>query len=178
MAEKQIFLLGDSLIAFFDWQSRFPTEKVFNLGVSGETVEGLLARVERGFSPYGEPDLVFFMSGINNVAGGDMAILETYDALIRRTKTIYPRARIFVHSLLPTLLEWIEKNAIERINDRLEKLAQAEGISFIDIHRLFLDREGRVQADYLLPDGVHLSPVGYRVWADALEKIIAPSRGL
>ena len=175
MTGNRILLFGDSLFAFFDWQKRFPGEKIFNLGISGETVEGLLARLERGMPPSTEGALVFFMTGINNVAGGDVDILPTYRRVVHHTKSAYPQAGIFVHSLLPTRLEWIDNTAIEKINEGLQALAREEEITFIDIHRLFLDRGGGVRADYLMADGVHVSPLGYRAWAAALEQIIAAS---
>jgi len=175
MAGRKILLFGDSLFAFFDWQKRFPGEKIFNLGVSGETVEGLLARLERETPPSTEADLVFFMTGINNVAGGDVDFLPTYRRVVHRTKSAYPQIAIFVHSLLPTRLEWIDNTTIEKINEGLQALAREEEITFIDIHRRFLDRDGRARADYLLADGVHLSPLGYRAWAEALEHFIAAS---
>ncbi|MDX1763809.1 MAG: GDSL-type esterase/lipase family protein [bacterium] len=175
MSGRKIFLFGDSLFAFFDWQKRFPGEEIFNLGISGETVEGLLARLERGTPPSIAADLVFFMTGINNVAGGDVDFLPTYRRVVHRAKSAYPQATIFVHSLLPTRLEWIDNRAIDRINEGLQALAREEAITFIDIHRLFLERDGRARADYLLADGVHLSPLGYRAWAEALEQMISAS---
>ncbi|MCK5195985.1 MAG: GDSL family lipase, partial [Desulfobulbaceae bacterium] len=39
---KKILLTGDSLIEFFDWQSRCPQFDIANEGIAGETVRGLL----------------------------------------------------------------------------------------------------------------------------------------
>ena len=44
MAPHLLFI-GDSLIQFFDWQKRFPAYQITNLGVAGESVQGLLARI-------------------------------------------------------------------------------------------------------------------------------------
>lgn len=176
MDGRKILLFGDSLFAFYDWQKRFPGEKIFNQGISGETVEGLLARLERGMPPSPQAELIFFMTGINNVASGDVDFLQTYRRILRRTRTTYPKAGVFVHSLLPTLVDWIDNRTIQKINEGLQNLAREEKIAFIDIHCLFVDGEGRVKSDHLMTDGVHLSPVGYRVWADALQKIISASQ--
>ncbi|HDH01537.1 MAG TPA: GDSL family lipase, partial [Nitrospirae bacterium] len=46
MHTKDILFLGHSLIEFFDWQTRFPDHRVASLGVAGETVEGLLSRLD------------------------------------------------------------------------------------------------------------------------------------
>jgi lysophospholipase L1-like esterase len=64
----QLVFIGDSLTQWFNWQGRFPDYVVVNLGISGETVEGLLARRERIRSQINDPEDVFLMSGINNIA--------------------------------------------------------------------------------------------------------------
>ncbi len=44
---KNIVFIGDSLTGYFDWQKRFPDYDVKNLGIGGETVEGLMGRMDR-----------------------------------------------------------------------------------------------------------------------------------
>jgi lysophospholipase L1-like esterase len=71
-----ILFLGHSLIEFFDWQKRFPAHTVRNLGVAGESVEGLLSRLDGIIKTYPEADLIFIMTGINNIA------MEDFDFLV------------------------------------------------------------------------------------------------
>lgn len=59
---------------FFDWQQRFPEHRVMNLGIAGETVDGLLGRMDRVLLALHDPDLIFVMSGINNIAMEDHEI--------------------------------------------------------------------------------------------------------
>jgi lysophospholipase L1-like esterase len=169
---KEILFIGDSLIEFFDWQSRFPQHTILNLGRAGETVEGLLARVDNIIREYPSPDLVFIMTGINNVAMEDLDFLDSYRTIMERLSSAYPQARIISHSLLPTLLPWISDGSIQEMNRAIEKMARQTGIGFMDIYTRFVDREGKVVKDYLSPDGVHLSHKGYTAWADALEGLI------
>jgi lysophospholipase L1-like esterase len=173
MQMKRILFIGDSLIEFFDWQARFPGHTVATLGRAGETVEGLLSRIKAITMKHPSPDLVFIMTGINNAAMEDLGFLDAYGKIMDHLSASCPGARIFVHSLLPTLLPWISNASLREVNRSLARMAEEKGGEFIDLYRRYVDGEGVAVKDYLLPDGVHLSDQGYAVWAETLEKITA-----
>jgi lysophospholipase L1-like esterase len=112
------------------------------------------------------------MSGINNVAMGDIDFLDFYRAILERLGLAYPGARILVNSLLPVGMDFIENESILNVNNTLKELSGDTGVDFLDIHKLFIDETGEPVRDYLLCDGVHVSEKGYNVWSEALEKII------
>jgi lysophospholipase L1-like esterase len=167
-----ILFIGHSLIEFFNWQGRFPAHRVANLGVAGESVEGLLSRIERITKKYPTAQLIFIMSGINNIAMEDFDFLGSYKKIIERLSTTYPRAQIFVNSLLPTCTDFISDESIRDVNKSLKEIAEDAGAEYLDIYRLFIDANGRAKKDYLLDDGVHLSDKGYAVWARVVDEII------
>ncbi len=167
-----ILFLGHSLIEFFDWQDRFPDHRIANLGVAGESVEGLLSRIDSITAQCPSADLIFIMTGINNVAMEDFAFFGSYKRIIERLSDAYPDAGIFIQSLLPTLLEFIPDASIRNVNVSLKKLARETGVEYLDIYRFFVGQDGRAVKDYLLDDGIHLSDKGYAVWTAALEDII------
>ncbi len=172
MNKKEILFIGHSLIEFFDWQGRFPDHRVANLGVAGETVEGLLSRVEGIINEYPRPDMVFIMTGTNNVAMEDFDFMSNYRNIIEKLSDAYPKSGIFILSILPIMLDWITDADILQVNLAIEQLTRKTGVGFLDIHRLFVDIEGNAVTDYLLDDGVHLSAPGYSVWTKALEGIV------
>lgn len=167
-----ILFIGHSLIEFFDWQKRFPEHRVLNLGVAGETVEGLLSRVERIIEKHPFADIIFIMSGINDVAMGDPGIFDSYSNIIERLSSAYPKAKIFINSILPTLLEFIPDESVRDANETLKKLAMDKGVGYLDIHSLFVAPDGKAMEELFLDDGVHLSNKGYAIWSKAMEKII------
>ncbi len=171
-SKMDILFIGHSLIEFFDWQNRFPAHRVMNLGVAGESVEGLLSRVGKITKVYPSADLIFIMTGLNNVAMEDFEFFDSYKKILESLSAAYPEARVFINSLLPTLSEWIPDKSIQNVNDSLKGLAKDTKVEFLDIYKLFIDGEGRIVKDYLLDDGVHLSDKGYAVWSEALEEII------
>lgn len=171
--KMHILFIGHSLIEFFDWQGRFPAHRVSNLGVAGETVEGLLSRVERVIKEHSSADLIFIMTGLNNIAMEDFEFFDSYKEILEKLSASYPSARIFINNLLPTLLEFILDESIQNVNNSLKGLARDTGVEYLDIYRLFIDREGRPVKDFFLDDGVHLSDKGYAVWSKELETIIS-----
>jgi lysophospholipase L1-like esterase len=166
---KDILFIGDSLIEFFDWAARFPGRRVFNLGVSGETVQWLLDRLDRITAAHPSVRAVFLMTGINNVALEEPDFMDDYGKVLDRLASAYPDARLYVNSLLPTLLPWITPEAITALNENLRALAEEREVRYIDIHSLFAEAGVR---DCLLPDGVHLSEKGYAVWSDAVQEFM------
>jgi lysophospholipase L1-like esterase len=172
---KHILFIGDSLVEFFDWQGRFPGHTVANLGIAGETVEGLHSRIGKIIRQFPSPDLVLIMTGINNVAMEDIGFLGPYREIVDALSSAYPHTRIVLHTLLPTLLPWIPKERIQEVNRSLHKIAQETRTEVLDLHNMFVDPQGNPVRDYLLPDGVHLAEKGYSRWAEILSLIIHES---
>lgn len=172
----RLLFLGDSLIEYFDWQERFPNHNVWNLGMAGESVEGLLSRVVRVKQVCPEADMIFIMSGINNVAMGDPEFIESYRVILEELSSAYPDAKKCINSLLPVLLDYISNESVFHVNESLKKLAEDMGAEYLDIYSRFVDTKGRPIREYLLVDGVHLSGTGYDVWSNAVEQVIDGQR--
>jgi len=168
----RLLFIGDSLIEFYDWERRFPCHDVFNYGISGETVEGLFSRLRGILEKVVNPDFVFTMTGINNMAMGDGDFPETYRKIITLIRAKSPSSKVFVQSLLPVLFTFISNDEIREMNRGLRKMAEEEGVSYSDIHAVFLDFSGAPKKSYLLDDGVHLSEEGYMAWSAEIEKLI------
>lgn len=170
---KKLLFIGDSLIDFYDWQKRFPEYAVYNLGRAGETVEGLYSRLDGIFQEAGHPDYIFIMTGINNLAMGDRDSITSYQNVISKIIKESPSSCICIHSLLPVLFSMISNDDIGGLNVELMQLAEKNNITYVDIHTLFIDGEGRPVAAYFLEDGVHVSGEGYHVWSRAIENLLS-----
>ncbi len=168
--KKHIVLIGDSLTEFFDWQGRFPGHQVLNLGIAGEPVEGLLARMSNIRTAIVRADLIFVMTGINNMAMGDHDIIPRYEKVLNTLVSDFAGAEIVVQSVLPVRLPWLDNAEIEKINSDLEKTARRMKVRYLDVYSLFVDTGDNPVPEYLSEDGVHLSGRGYEVWSGAIEK--------
>jgi lysophospholipase L1-like esterase len=112
------------------------------------------------------------MTGINNVAMEDLDFLHAYREIIKRLRSACPDAKIYINSLLPTLVDFIPDESIMKVNKSLEELARDTRTEYINIYRLFISTHGRPCKDYLLDDGVHLSERGYAIWSGDIERLI------
>ncbi len=163
-----ILFIGDSLIEYFDWQEIFPEHNVINLGISGEMVEELLLRTDEIISDYPHADMIFIMTGINNISLENYGFLKSYKVILKKLIEAYPNSKIYVNSLLPTAIEFVPNDIICKINSSLKELVKETGVEFIDIYSHFIDERGKTVEFYLLEDGVHISNKGYNVWSDVL----------
>lgn len=171
MQQKKFLFIGDSLIEFFDWQSRFPAHRITNLGVAGETAQALVDRAHKVVKRFPPPDLVLIMIGTNNVVMEDFGFLPAYEELIDIFSEGFPDAIIVINSLLPMRLPWLADDTTQRINSNLLKLAEAKGVRFLNTYQRFLDKKERPRVEYFLEDGVHLSDEGYEAWAKAIDEL-------
>lgn len=169
---KRLVFIGDSLTQWFDWQRRFPDAEVLNLGISGENVEGLLARRDQIHSLVSDPDFIFLMTGINNLANGRADIMTSYREVVRYFTTWYKRTRLVIQSILPADLAGVMNDVIVDINRHLAQTAREYGAEYLDVYTVFTDSRGGVKREYLSDDGVHLSNRGYTAWADAVDRCI------
>ncbi len=167
-----ILFIGHSLVEFFNWQERFPAHEVTNLGVAGETVEGLLARVHSIINKCPSADLIVIMTGLNNIAMDDFNFFGSCGKILEKLSAAYHSARIVLTSILPTELEFVTNESIRDVNSTLRNLAKERRVQFMDIYGLFVDEEGNPVKELFLDDGVHLSNKGYAVWSEALAAVI------
>ena len=162
--------LGDSITRGNRWQDYFPDIKVCNLGYSGDTVDGLLRRMDMVTAVH--PQKVFIMIGVNNMGKGRYleTITQGYEKLITGLRTDNPQALIYIISILPTRApSQVSNQQIVTANQALRELAAGMNVPYIDAHASFVDQDGGMIESYSR-DGVHLSDQG----KDQLAACLAP----
>lgn len=177
--ENLSILAGDSISLWFPPEILPPERQWLNQGISGETSDGLLARLYLFDDT--RPDQIFVMIGINDlIQGVDAAVvLEQQQAIIQDLKQRHPRAEIIVQSILPHAGEqatWEGRdrllqlpNAVIRdLNSQLQAIAEQEKVEYLDLYPLFADPSGHLIL-HLTTDGLHLSEQGYWVWRSAIQ---------
>ncbi len=170
---KQLVFIGDSLTEWFDWQRRFPRETVLNLGLAGDSLEGLLMRREQIRRRIGDkqPDYIFVMIGINNLVNGRHDISEPYREFVRNLTTWYKRSKVVIQSILPATT-WISNTVVQDTNRTLEHIARENQADYLDLYGVFLDGKGNPKPGYLQEDGLHLSVKGYVAWSREVERYL------
>lgn len=162
--------VGDSLIAYYDWQARFPELHCVNLGLPGDSVAGCLARLPGIVRRQPGAEQVVLMIGTNNMVNSDYAFVGLYERLLDELHHAYAGAGVVVCSLLPLQLPWLAPDTADRLNDHLKALAKPDWAVYLDICASFQAAE---TSSCFLEDGVHLSDEGYRRWSAVLADRLA-----
>lgn len=144
--------------------------EVLNFGVSGDTLDGMLARLETQVLP-ARPDYCIVMGGANDAFMGDDA--ETLlDGATRLADRLESRSVAFAFGLTPPVL----LDSLEHTLARYRTGLRERGYPCIDFASVFYDPQsrGRVLAN-LLPDGVHPSWEGNVRMAEAAVAFLSTS---
>jgi lysophospholipase L1-like esterase len=180
---RNVVLLGDSITEGFEVPKYFPGRRVLNRGIGGDVIgndlpdndkRGVLRRLDNSLFDCAATD-VFLLIGVNDLnSGRNVDQMEKgYRELLRRIKERAPAVKIHVQSLLPTRGNFDHLNPpIRDFNGRLKRMAAEFGNDFIDLHALFLDKDGKLKADST-PDGLHLNDAAYRVWRKRILEILS-----
>ena len=173
---SRLLLVGDSMIEYGDWPTLLPGREVVNLGRSGESVEELRERAKNIVRRQGGADLLLVMIGTNNVAMERFDFTGAYGEILATFRTAWPGAVLVVNSLLPMDLDYLAPETVARVNDGLRRLAEREGAHFLDAWRSLADRNNQPLPG-VLEDEVHLTALGYRLWAACLERFLKDLEG-
>lgn len=171
-------LLGDSISLWFP-QELLPGRRTWlNQGISGEKSDMLLRRLDALDGT--QPDTIFVMVGINDLIAQvpEQSIAQNLEQSVQYLKQQHPDAHIIVQSILPHGAEratWegrdrllqLPNDRIQAVNTAIAKMADEEGVDYLDLYPLFADGEGALRPD-LTTDGLHLNDRGYLVWRTAI----------
>ncbi|MEH2456846.1 SGNH/GDSL hydrolase family protein [Nostoc sp.] len=172
-------LAGDSLSLWFPPELLPEGKNWLNQGISGETSNGLLKRLN--IFDRTQPEVIFVMIGINDLIRGmsDRVILDHQRQIISYLQKVHPTAQIVVQSILPHGAEeatWkgrekllvVANSRISELNQQLQIISTKKGVKYLDLYPLFTNKQGNLRREFTT-DGLHLSPEGYIVWRSALQ---------
>ena len=163
---------GDSITYESNFSAADPQYKIVNLGYSGDTLHGMISRVPMVQAV--SPEKVFVLGGINGL--NDSNIDQTaaqYEKLLNELHRALPDAEIYIQSVLPiakerevSLTNICHNETIIAFNQRLQSIAEARNLTYIDIHALYY-QNGQIDPS-LTYDGLHLLSHAYQLWEDAV----------
>ncbi len=178
--QGSIVFLGDSITQRCEWAELLGNPLVINRGIDGDKTTGVLARLDELIAR--RPTSIFLMIGVNDLlARSPAAIADTIAEIVHRLRQDCPDSKLVLQSVLPVnnsvRQTLVEPHDIVELNARLRALAEREGILFVDLHRHFVDANGKLRRDYT-HDGIHLGAAGYARWQAILtsEGLLDPAR--
>lgn len=165
----QVLLLGDSLIADHDWQSRMPSYKVTNLGIPGLMTADLLASLPQIKKKAKYADVIMLMVGTNDMLEGNFEFINTLRQIFIQLLNDFPAAEILASSIFPMRLKNMSDYTITNLNSHIEAFAVQTGCCFLDTHSRLTDSDQTI----FQKDGVHLTGAAYEIWTRNLLEHIA-----
>jgi lysophospholipase L1-like esterase len=150
------------------WDEHFAPLRAANFGIGGDRTEHVLWRVMNGELTGLSPKAIVLLIGTNNGKDSADDVAQGIAAIVREIQARSPSSKIlllgiFPRGEVPNLAR--EKN--DRVNAIIPKLDDARTVRFLDIGARFL-REDKSISREIMPDALHLSEKGYRVWAEAI----------
>lgn len=188
-----VLFLGDSITERWKqaphiWGHYFGKYQPANFGIGGDRTHNVLWRIENGELDGIKPRVVVLMLGTNNtdvhsaeqIAAADRKIVGMIRKKIPGAKVlllaIFPRdARRNADGLVTEaqVADAAKRVAtIDKANALLAGLDDGKSVRFLNINHVFLGRDGRIPWT-IMPDQLHLSPAGYQLWAEAIDKTLA-----
>ena len=168
---RTIFL-GNSITEAGDWKTLTGDTTVLNRGIGGDITYGILDRLDEVIRH--QPKKVFLLIGINDIGKDipDPVSVSNILKIAARLKAGSPATQLYIQSVLPLNPDvprfpqhYDKQDHVLRVNKLLKEACANNGLTFVNIHDLFTDKKGRLDAS-LTGDGLHLKPggEGYVKW--------------
>ena len=162
--------VGDSITAWTDWQAAFPSMRVVNQGIGGDTSIDLIERLASLRRTQAATYLL--MVGINDIKSGYAPTAIAERILWLRAELSRPtlngrRPRVIVQSTILCTAPLCDRADVERvrvINRTLRHCLPPD--DFLDLNRVLADADG-LKPEFTT-DGIHLNGAGYGAWVALL----------
>lgn len=173
LSSLDVVFLGDSLTNEAEWSELFNLP-IKNRGISGETTEGLLKRLNHVLEHH--PRKIFLMIGINDLLRGSevVTLLQNYREILMRCHNRSPKSRVYVQSILPIAHSLNRKDmnqVILAVNLQLSYLVRSFSYEYVDLFTHFLSEARELDRRYSV-DGLHLNGEGYQHWRQLIEQYV------
>jgi lysophospholipase L1-like esterase len=162
----------------------FGPMKAANFGIGGDRTQHVLWRIQNGELDGISPKVVMLMIGTNN-AGSNSAeeIAEGITAIVKEIHKRSPKTKVLLLAVFPRHTGRTEAanqattEKLNKVNAIIAKLDDGgKTVKYLDIGDKFKDKDGKLPRD-IMPDQLHLSAKGYRIWADAVKPAIKELMG-
>jgi len=177
-----LLLLGDSITDAWRgqkalWAERFEPLKAANFGISGDCTQHLLWRLRNGELDGIAPKAVMLLIGTNNIGWNkqdEASTVAGITAVVQEIRTRSASTKILLLAVFPRGATSTDpfRAQVRKINEEIAKLDDGKTVLYLDLGPKFIADDGSLPKD-LMPDALHLSEQGYRIWADAVKAPLA-----
>ena len=152
----------------------FKHHNVLNFGFGGAFIEDCIRYFDKLFSNIKPIVFVLYVGGNDlSLEYSNRKIISLFKNLLKKIKSQFPNARVISVSIKPSYHRIDKFNQIKQLNTLIEKeLMKSDKNYYIDIFKLFLNKDKKIIKSYFLKDNLHLSSKGYKVWKKEILKVL------
>jgi lysophospholipase L1-like esterase len=168
-----LLFLGDSITQGWNkevWNRFYAQRRAANFGIGGDRTQHVLWRIQNGELDGIAPRVVVLMIGTNNASSSAPdEIAQGITVIVEELRRRLPQAKVLLLGVFPReQTHGGLRESLKVVNERIAKLDDGAHIRFLDIGKAFLNNDDTISRE-IMPDFLHLTPRGYRIWADAME---------
>lgn len=165
LPDNTTVFLGDSITQGLAVTAIEPSSA--NYGISGQTTRQMLDALST-YQALPRAKAIVLTIGINDFLRQEQAGIE--QRLAQIAQALPAKVPLIWNAVMPVAPGLVDAPALIGTNQAIQRLcAQRAHCTFVDTWPILSDSAGRIHAAYYVPDGVHLSPDGYRAWITALK---------
>ena len=180
-----LVFIGDSITQGWEgsgnavWQESYGVRNAVNLGINGDRTQHVIWRLDHGNLDNISPKLAVVMIGTNNSGTNTPdQIADGVAVIVNQIKMKTPTTKILLMAIFPRGAT--PQDPLRQVNERANaiasQLADDEHVFYMDIGENFLEDDGTLTAE-IMPDFLHLSELGYAIWAESIESRVAVLMG-
>lgn len=185
-SKAQVIFIGDSITQGWEgagkavWSRYYAHRNAVNLGIGGDRTQHVLWRLENGNLKGLRPKAAVVMIGTNNSNGEDNTVEQIASgvgAIIQKLRTAMPDTTVLLIPIFPRGENPNpQRGKNQQVNQILQKWVDGQKVRWVDFGHRYLNEQGVIPGS-LMPDFLHLSEAGYRIWAESLEGQLAAVLG-
>ena len=176
----ELAFIGDSITQGWEnagkavWDENYANRKAINLGFGGDRTEHVIFRLQYGNNlAKNKPKVAVMMIGTNNTGHNMQAPGEVADGVARILELLEertPDTKVLLLGVFPRGIQPLDEKRLNNIaiNQQIRRFHDGERVHYLDIGSVFLE-EDQTLSPQIMPDALHLSPEGYKRWAEAIE---------
>jgi lysophospholipase L1-like esterase len=155
------------------WKKHYGAIKAVDLGIGGDQVQHITWRAQNGSLAGQDPKLIVVMAGTNNIGQKEEDVAAGIKMLLGEYETRCPHAHILLLGIFPRdpKPDTDPRKWVANVNKIISTYDSDKRITYMDIGPKFLQPDGTIPYE-TMRDGLHPSPAGYVIWADAIQPVI------
>ena len=174
--KNAVVFIGASSIVRWNLPQYFPElgAQAINRGFGGSESVDSVRYVNRIVIPY-HPRVVVYYAGDNDVERNVPApeIAHQFALFEEKVHDALPDTKVIFISIKPSLRRWKWIETIRTANALVKAYClKTPHTQFMDIEQQMLGADGKPNPEFLVADGLHMTPAGYRIWTDALRPLL------